>query len=1185
MGKIEKLKMRDFKSFRNNVIPFVEGFTTVVGPNGSGKSNILDAIIFVLGTQSMKTLRAGRLKDLVHHGSRTGTAEVTVVLNADGEKYEIKRLIDKKGMSQFRINGKKTTRNAVVELLTSMNIPPEGHNYIMQGDVTSLINMTPRQRREIIDDVAGIAEYNQKKEQALRELERVEAKIKEAEIILYERKGFLGELKKERDEALRYKKYEKKREALKHAIIYKELKEIEEKFNRYIEEVKKAEREVEELSDKINRTNASIENWQNQLRTLNNEIMSKGEKDQLMLHKEIERIKSNIAILDEKVKSKQEELTRAKRDIENARKQIAQLEKEHIEKNESLVTLENEKKAYEERIKEKQEELDRYMRELKEKNLLVGDVTQRIEEINGEIAKQKEILYSIRADVEQLRERISIKKLSISDEKEEKLHTDKKVEELKERYDELNKELAKSRREVLGFEMEIEELYKKEKGLNIELEKTDEELEHSREQYHALQSKVMTIKHMSGNTASDAVIKAANAGELDGVLGKIEDLCTFDEQYSTALQTAAGRRMYFVVTRDAESATKAIKWLKKKRLGATTFIPLDCIKPVEIPDEAKEALKDPDAIDLAINLVKFDPKYKNAFDYVFGDTIIVRDIDTAKRIGFGTVRMATLDGDLAERSGAVTGGYKQATITLQEIRTIEDLKTRIEKLDKRKNKIINELEDIRASLNNIRSKKAEMELRVKELEVTVNEIKGRIDEFNEITQKAESKYSKVMEEIEKLKSEIIEKEELMREKQAEVEELERKKELIKEKMDSPEMKKVSERINEMQSALQMLNDQKSEIVIQINSIRSEIEKVIGTKKEALAKRIKESEEEIEKLKEEIRSIEKEKETLEETLKEKILKEKELSSSIRGLIEKRESLEKEIREMAEQKGHLQRQLEMKKQRLNELNIEKAKIETKYADLKQEFDESIEVEEFDMTIEEMKKAVEDLTIKMAKLEPINLKAVEVYDKYMQEIESLKEKGKVLEAERQAVLEMMDQIEQRRLEVFMEAYEAIRKYFSQTYKEFFPEAMEETYADIKLENPENPFEGGLLIEARPAGKPIKKIDSMSGGEKALTAIAFLFAIQMYSPAPFYVLDEADAPLDKANSVRLAEMIRKKSAECQFIVITHNGPVIKASDQVIGVSMDKETGSSVVEVDLKRFAAMQQLSKEQGENTVMTK
>ena len=219
MGKIEKIKMTDFKSFKKTSIPFVEGFTTIVGPNGSGKSNFLDALIFVLGTASMKTLRAGRLTDLVHHSTKAGTAEVEIELRDGNEKQVIARSINNKGQSTFRLNGKKTTRAEVVELLGTKNVPPEGHNFTMQGDIVAIINMTPKQRREVIDDISGIAEYNQKKEKALKELERVEAKLNEANIILFERKGYLGELKKERDEALRYRRFSDRKELLKKSIL------------------------------------------------------------------------------------------------------------------------------------------------------------------------------------------------------------------------------------------------------------------------------------------------------------------------------------------------------------------------------------------------------------------------------------------------------------------------------------------------------------------------------------------------------------------------------------------------------------------------------------------------------------------------------------------------------------------------------------------------------------------------------------------------------------------------------------------------------------------------------------------------------------------------------------------------------------------------------------------------------
>ncbi len=1168
MGKIEKLKLRDFKSFRKTVIPFVDGFTTVIGPNGSGKSNFLDALLFVLGAGSMKTMRAGRLTDLVHHSSKTGDAEVEVTLRSDGEKYLVSRCIDKKGSSVFRLNGKRTTKSQVVELLASMNIPAENHNFVMQGDVTAIIQMTPRQRREVIDEISGISEYNDKKEKAIRELEKVEEKIKEANIILYERKGYLGEIKKERDQALRYTRFEKKKGDLKHAIIHKDLTDIKGKYDTVTDKVFKAKGDVDGLSEQVSKISASLTNLQNRLDELNREILSKGEKEQLEISKEIEQTKSQLQITQERITNRESDINKAKDEIKAKEKELVQLEKDTVDKKESLKTLDAEKKTYDSRVAELEKELNGFMDELKEKNLLVGDIAQQLEDMNSDISAKKDSFYGLKSTVDQIRERISVLKLSVSDTTEQKQASDARTVEVEQKHGQYSRDLASLKRDGRGHQNDLDEKYKAEKDLNREYEQLNAKLDESREKYHSLQSKVATIRHMTGNTASDSVMAASRNNDLKGIIGRIEDLCEFSPEYANAIHTAAGARMHFIVTDDSDSATQAIKWLKQKKLGRTTFIPLDKIKFMDVSEQAEKALRHEGAVDLAISLVKFDKKYFNAFSYVFGETVIVKSIDIAKEIGYGTCRMATLDGDLAESSGAVTGGFKHGTLTQHEIKLVDELKARLEKYEKKKKALLSELEDLRGAMNGIRGLKGEVELKIKEQEVLVREMDGRLGEYKGFSEKHESKSAQAESQIAELKNELIQQDSVLKEMNASIREMEQKKEAVREKMDSPEAKKVSDRLNEMQRGLQTVRDTRSEVAIQANSLRSEISQVISAKKQQLNNTKKANTEFIESAGNEVNELRKLDEETRAGLKEKLEEEKRISSSIRGLIESREASEGEVRALAESRGQVQRQLEVRQSQYNEMNIEKAKLETRYTDLRKEFDENRELVEFDMAIDEMKQEIESLTTKMIRLEPINLKAVDMYEKYLTQVDTLKDKGKKLEEEKGAVLQMMEEIELRRKDVFMDAYTSIKGNFLDMYKEFFPNA-DDAFATIKLQNEDDPFDGGLLIEARPAGKKIKHIDSMSGGEKTLTAIAFLFAIQAYKPSPFYVLDEADAALDKANSNKLAGMIQKRARLCQFIVITHNNPMIQSSEQIVGISLDKSQASSMVEVDMKKYAA----------------
>jgi chromosome segregation protein len=1123
-------------------------------------SNVIDGLLFVLGEGSMKTLRAQTLSHLVANNSRDGTAEVTLEIRNDaGDKVAIARSIDKQGQSVYRMNEKRSTRQEITETLSHLRIPPDCHNVILQGEVMQLTRMTPKQRREILDDVSGIAEYNDKKEKAMRELDAVQKKLDEANIILNERKGWIGDIKRERDEALRYQRFKERADALRHCIVSRELKEIEAKWNDLSATVAKAKEEVDELNDQLRLATDKLAAVQEQRDSINAEIMSKAEHQQVI--REIEQIRSKIQLIDEKTNNRREAATQAEIVIKNAEAAMKNLAAEVSEKRESLKRLLAEEKGLAERVGEKEKELEAFMADLRQKNLLAGDIMARLETLNAAMASRKEEFYKLTGLANQLRERVSALRLTMSTMVAETDFAGGRITELEQQYESANKAFAEHKRDAKGFELELEGLLKNEKQTNEEITKAEQALENAKEQYHSLQSKVLAIRHMTGSHASDAVMRAKD--EIGGVVGRVEDLVQFDDKHATAIQAAAGPRMHYIITENAETATRAVKWLKAKKLGRTTFIPLDSIRPPETGDAALKAAKAKGALGLLLDFVKHDKKHAKALQFVFGDTVLVEDIDAAARIGFGSCRLVTLEGDIAEASGAVTGGYRETALTLQEIRNVDELREKQEQLERRKQRLLKELDQLRGQMNAVRGKKAEVELKAREEEITVRSLKERVDEYSATRQKHDERKGQAEREVEDLRKQLGGCEEKLKTFQPELKKLEAEKDSLRERSESPEVREVSAHLDELQKKVQSVRDSKAEVTIQVNSLKQEIDKLLSAREAELRNAVSEAKNAIAKAEGEIKHLDKEKSILQKQLAGKIEEEKKISSEISALVERREALEGEMNKLAEERGQLQRRFEVKQNYFNEQNLEKARVETRYLDLKKEFDEARAVEEFELTVEQMKEEVVELTGKMAKLEPINLKAVEQYEKALQDLEVHREKAKKLDEEKLAVIEMMNNIETRRKEVFMEAFNAIRENFARIYKEFFPGT--DAMADMKLENPESPFEGGLELEAKPAGKQLKYIDAMSGGEKSLTALAFLFAIQEHRPSPFYVLDEADAALDKANSQRLAEMIRGRSDRCQFIVVTHNNPVIHSSDQIVGVSMDKAKGSSIVEVDLK--------------------
>ena len=813
--RITRLTLQGFKSFNKRIsIPFSPGFNIICGPNGVGKSNILDAICFVLGRISAKSLRADRLHELIFHGAGKKKpapyASVTLYLDNksrifpfDADEISITRKVNKKGVSVYKIQGRTKTREKVLELLSAARIYPDGHNIVLQGDVTNIIEMSPTERRSIIDEISGIAEYNEKKAKAERDLQAVDQKLKEAEIVISERYEIFKRLEEERNAALKYQQLQKRLQILKASLAHRKLRNLEASYKILEENIQKKEEEIKKLQAKIEEIEKELEKGEKSIEELAKKLVKISKR--VELEKEVSYLRTKILVNRDKINANKNEIQRLERLIDKLR-----------------------------------------------------DLEKREEKV-GEIPRSVKVIL----------------------------------------------------------------------GLN-----------------------------------------------LKGVLGIVRQLIKVPEKYEVAIEVALANHLNDVVVEDDEVASYCINFLKREKIGRATFLPLNKIKPRKVKFEQRKGI-----IGRASELVKCDQKVLPAIEFVLGDTLVVEDLDIARAIGIGKFRMVTLDGDLIERSGAMTGGYL--------IRTHPKL--------------------------------------LKEM------AKDEIQEYLQLKQKLEA-------EIKGLEAEIKEMEKKLRE------------------------------ISKREEAKEAIDLEKLRI---------------------------DSERRLDKLREERRR----------------------------LYEKRLSLQTE---------------------LNKLKIQKAKVEAELENVKIEVLQYGEVEYIEKGIKalenEIKKTFEELT----SLGPVNFKAIEQFEKFKEEFEEYKKKYEKILEEKKAVLEMIEKIEEKRREVFYKCLKEVSEKFNEIFHQ-----MTGGNASLELEDPMD-LESGLKIQANPGGKMLLNIDAMSGGEKTLTALAFLFAIQKYRPAPFYILDEVDAALDKENSKKVAELIKALSKEAQFIVITHNDETIKYGDVVYGVTME---------------------------------
>ena len=798
MVRITKLELKNFKSFRKANIPFADGFTTIAGANGTGKSNILDGLLFALGITSMKLLRADKITELVNHEAEDDIARATLFLKGKGEEFEISRTIDKQGKSVCRLNQKRCGLNEIASFLNEVGIKPTGYNIVVQGDITRIIQMSPKERRGIIDEAAGIREFDEKREEALKELEKVEGKIKEVRIVLNEREQFLQELALERESASKYLQATRELKQSKATLLSLEVSElkadnakIEAKENNIAAELKHFTEQRNIASEKISEFNAKIEE-------LNNQLIQASEKAFEGIGRTLEEKKAEARIAEEKAKSIKEGIA-----FENARiAKIRQAEKELLEG----------KNVLEKEI------------QIAEKNL--GEVSERLQ--------------------------------------------------------------------------------------LLEAEKVNEGLHESIKKHSALEN-------------------------------------------------------------EAKSLSESLKELKK----AVAKCPV-C--------EAKLS-------------------------------------ESRKK-------------ELAE------GREKQ----------IQSLKEKTQSLSKK----IRELEQKSLLLQDLR---------------------------NAIHEKGSEKFRLGL-----------------------------------------ESKSTAEKSAELRKE------------------RVEIEKRIieNTEKAAL------EEGRISQLQSELKELELEQKKFSEKNK-RLLSEKELSKAkLEESIGKKQKLEESVRKTEQQ--------------LNELALEKSKNNVRLADFQEELKEFSEERIIEnVSLNALRQRIPQLEKEISSLGAVNMKALESFETLEKEVWEVRQKANKLEEERIAVLDLIQKIEVKRLEVFTNCFNKVNENFNRIYYQFF-----EGRGELRLTDDRNPFEAGLIIEAKHKSDKALSIDLMSGGEKTLAALAFLFAIQLFEPSPFYVFDEADAALDEENSVKFARMVKEISSDSQFIAITHNDIVIKQADQVIGVALNQQK-SSVIGLKLK--------------------
>jgi len=1143
MVYIERVKLKRFKSFRFADIPLSKGFVCLAGPNGSGKSNLIDGIRFALGENSLKSLRAKKVADLISHGSEK--AEIYVQFNGE-RKHEVKRAIRKDGKTIYRLDGKRMTRASILDELARIGVMVGEHNIIAQGEVERIVDISPKERREIIDSVAGISEFEEKKKEALLELSKVEQKINDATIVLKEREGFLAELEKERNDALKYNEINAGLRKYRGSLLFIELKKVEKEFARATNKYLELKNQEEEVSKKVNEIDAKIKELEEKKNRITQQINEKAEREKSSLVAEVEQLKTAINL---SIGSKEQK----EREAERLKQKLSSLENEKISLNAKMIQLSEESASIKEKISEVERQILSFLNE--------KDKVSKGEALGKEFYEAKLKSANLLKQLEEKRERARALELEV-----EKLQSRKQFAEMElkrlesqapseknERESEIKDEMNELKKLSEEVEKQLAMLFEKEKELNQKLPTSEKMLLEVKEKYVTIASKLEAIKE-THNQGVRAVLELKQKGMLPGVHGTVGELCSFDEQYATAIEAAAGNRLDYIVVEDVDTAAKAIDYLKKTKAGRCTFIPLD-VKARFIGEEQKELGRKEGSRGFLLEVVSFDAKYSNVFQFVFGDTLLIDNIEAGKRIGIGKIRMVTMEGDLLEASGAITGGVVKVSSLAKEKAEAERLSSQLAAIKAERDEIMNSLYSIREEMGKRRKEKSELEVKIKGLELELS----HLTQLEEKERKGREEYAKAIsslkEDVERCSKQISEKNAEIEKLKEESEKLQRAAEEVVKQLDVEKEEQFKKKMAEFEKQLNDFNSTKASFESELARCTAELG-VMKNRSQSIEEECEPVRKELNKLKSEIHELEASLERDNKLYEEKSAKIKNLSADLEKLFEERNSIEREIEALALEKGKSGFNYEKFFKDLARYEVLKSNLETRLVDLKAECAAYQDIEQVPGTREEIEAKIKEGEQQLAALGNVNLKAPELYEEKSRDIKEIKEKVQKLDDERKAVKNMIDEIEKKKSAIFMETFEAVRSNFRKLFGYAF-----QGEGDLVLQNPETPLETGLQIQVKTEKGETKFIESMSGGEKSLLTLIFIFAIHMCKPAPFYLLDEADASLDKENSMKLSKLLKELSKNTQFIVVTHNDSVLISADAAIGVTRTKQ-GSKIVGV-----------------------
>lgn len=1177
---LKNIEVHGFKSFAQKInFEFHNGITGIVGPNGSGKSNVADAVRWVLGEQSAKQLRGGNMQDVIFSGTELrkplSFASVAITLDnsdrklpVDYNEITVTRRLYRSGESEYLINGTACRLRDINEMFYDTGIGKEGYSIIGQGQIDRILSGKPEERRELFDEAAGIVKFKRRKNATLKKLDEEQANLVRVTDILNEVTRRLGPLERQSETARIYLARREEQRILdvnlflvEHELTKKELDDLNEKNSIAEKQLAETQAAYDETRQEYDRLEKVLDELTGSIDELRDDIQTRAMRRQ--------ELSGRVDVL-------REQIAAGDRNSEIYRARLEAI-------TEDLKRRNDEKEALEERLSEARAGLKKGGAILAEKEVRLQEIRENAAECERAVEEGKneiiELLNSRAATKGQaqrndaLVEQVNIRKAGIS---KEILSLKSEEEQLLSQKAEAEKSLAAVNRLIEDMTAESEHLQDEIQKIHDELKKQNDKMEIGQRTFHREESRLESLRNMAerydgyGNSIRRVM---EQKDKEKGILGVVADLIQVEKDYEIAIETALGGSIQNIVTDDEQTAKRMIEFLKRNRFGRATFLPLNSINTrQEFPE--KRALSEKGAIGVASTLVKCEDRFNGLAKYLLGRILVVDNIDNAIAIARKfrhSFRMVTLEGESLNPGGAMTGGaFKNNSNLLGRRREIEDLETSIELLKKDIAVLQKEINDNRSRRNVLRDTAADLQEKLRTQFVERNTKEMNLSSLNEKLQEVKAGYARyrreqeeVKERLSELKADNDQVDKLLEASKKDEEELEtyidtRMSELEEWKAEEA---RISEEIGE--ARLEVSQQEQKESFAKENLARVDSEITGLTEEEtqmngSLDKSRSDAEDhkkEIDLLIQTVSDFEKEEAESKQKLAEKQKEKEEQTVSHRQFFERRDELSQQISLLDKETFRLRSQSEKLEEnqeaRINYLWEEYEITPSSASELKRE----------GMTDRrQMRKKIAEIRDEIKKLGSVNVSAIEEYKELQErhtflsgQYEDLKKAEETL---RNAILELDEGMRRQ----FTAKFKDIQREFDKAFKELFGGGK----GTLELMEDKDILEAGIQIISQPPGKKLQNMMQLSGGEKALTAIALLFAIQNLKPSPFCLLDEIEAALDDSNVGRFAGYLQKLTKNTQFIIITHRRGTMNAADRLYGITMQEKGISTLVSVDL---------------------